>query len=105
MGTFIFFTYCLFLGKTVAAIYRTLTAGLERNLAGCSALCAYSIIHLAGFAALAIVLASIAACLATLGLIGETLLSVKFLLSGSESEFLSAFLADECLVSVHVIPR
>jgi len=77
--------------------------GLERNLTFLTALCANCVEHLT-FAVTSAVLASIAASLATLGLVSEALFCIKFLLSGSESEFLSAFLADECLVFVHEIP-
>ena len=78
--------------------------GLERNLTFLAAACTYCIIHLALSCAPVCCLARIAARLAALRLIGKALLSVKFLLTGSEGEFLSAILADQSLVVVHEIP-
>ena len=93
----------LFISEAVAAVYGTVGARLEGNLAGLSALCADSVEHLA-CAVVGSVFTLCAAFLAALGLVGEALLGIKFLLAGSESEFLSAFLADQGLVSVHEIP-
>ena len=90
------------LTETFAAVDGAIVAGLERNLAGLTAGGANSVVHLtAGAAGL---LASVAACLAAQGLIGETLLRVKFLFTGGEDELLTAVFADECLVVVHEIP-
>jgi hypothetical protein len=47
------------------------------------------------------ILAILAAGLASLGLVLESLFSIKFLFACSEYEFFSAFLAYQCLVSVH----
>ena len=90
--------------EALAAVNGAIVVRLEGNLALLTALCANSGEHLAGASLATACLTSGAAVTASLGLVGEALLSIKFLLSGSESEFLSAFLADECLVSVHVIP-
>jgi hypothetical protein len=89
--------------EAFAAVDRTVIAGLEGNLAGLSTACAYCIIHLACLSAVCC-FASIAARFATLRLVGKALLSIKFLLTGSEGEFLSTILADQCLVVVHEIP-
>ena len=42
---------------------------------------------------------------AALRFVLETFFGVKFLLTGSEDEFLSAILADQGLVLVHFVPR
>ena len=95
----------LSISETVAAVNGTVGARLEGNLALLAALGANGVKHLTLAALAGSVLSCHTAISAALGLVGETFFSVKLLLSGSESEFLSAFLADECLVSVHVIPR
>ena len=93
---------CLF-SKAVAAINRAVVAGLEGNLAGLTAFCAYCIKHLtsAAVAARAVALTSVPAGLAALRLIGEALFCKKLLLAGGESEFLSAILADDGFVLEH----
>ena len=89
--------------KAFAAVNRAVITRLERNLASLSALRAYCIIHLACLNAVCC-FASIAARFATLRLICEALFSIKFLLTGSKGEFLSAIFADQSLVVVHEIP-
>lgn len=87
--------FTLLLLEALAAVYRAILTGLERNLARISAACANCIIHLAlepAFASLGFTL--VTASLATKGLVLKTLLGIKFLLSGSKSEFLSAIFAD-----------
>ena len=75
--------------------------GLKGNLAGVAALGADGIKHLAGACSIvACALTVGTACLASLGLIGEALLCVKFLLAGSKGEFLSAIFADQYFVAV-----
>lgn len=95
-------TELLLISEAIAAVDRAVFTGLERNLAGLSAFSADCVEHLAGLAVTSCALTCSTACLATLRLIGKALFSVKFLLSGSEGEFLSAILADERLVSVHL---
>ena len=95
----------LLLLEALAAIYRAIFTGLERNLARISTACANRIIHLAlGLSVASLGLTLIAASLAAKGLVLKTLLSIKFLLSCSEDEFLSAIFADQCFVVIHVIP-
>ena len=99
------FVFTLLFLEALAAIYRAILTGLERNLAVVSAACTNCIIHLAlclAFASLC--LALVAASLATEGLVLKSLLGIKFLLSGSKSEFLSAIFADQCFVVIHDIP-
>ena len=81
--------------KAVAAVDRTVLSGLERNLAGLSALSADSVEHLAGAAGFASGrLAGGTAGLASLGLVGEALLRVELLLTGGEHELGATFFAD-----------
>jgi hypothetical protein len=89
--------------ETVAAINRAIGAGLERNLAGFSALGTNCIIHLTSttISARVVPLACITAGLTTLRLVGETLFSEKLLFVGGESEFLSAIFADDGFVLKH----
>lgn len=77
---------------------------LERNLAGISALGASSVIHLTCTALATLGLAVLTASLASLGLIGKALLDIKFLLTCSKGEFLSAIFADQSFVAVHRKP-
>jgi hypothetical protein len=92
--------------EAVVAVDGAVVARLEGNLAGLAALSANSLEHLASrsSALTTLCLASVAAIAASLGLVGEALLSVELLISGGENEFASAILADNGLVSVHVIP-
>ena len=79
---------------------------LEGNLALLTAVGANSVEHLAcGSLLTALSHAGVAAITASLGRVGEALLGVELLLAGGENEFASAILADNGLVSVHVIPR
>ena len=94
----------LSISETVAAVNRTVGAGLEGNLALLAALGANGVKHLTLAALAGSVLSCHTAISAALGLVGETFFSVKLLLSGSESEFLSAILADQGLVFVHLVP-
>jgi len=91
------------LTEAIAAVNRTIRAGLEGDFAGLAAACAGRVIHLTVAAAAAgrALLAGCTAILAALGLIGETLFRVEFLLVGSKGEFLSAIFADDGLVAVH----
>ena len=100
--------------EAIAALNRSVSGWLERNLTGFPAICAYRIIHLArcSVAVSAIAgtasgcaLTSDAAGFATLRFIRETLFGEKFLLVGSKGEFLSAIFADDGLVVVHLIPH
>ena len=93
----------LFISEAVAAVDGTVGAGLKGNFAFLSAFGANCVIHLA-CAVVGGVFALCAALFAALGLVGEAFLGIKLLLTGSESEFLSAFLADQGLVCVHEIP-
>jgi hypothetical protein len=89
--------------EAIAAVNRTVVAGLKRNLAGLSALCAYRVEHLASASART-AFARVAANLAALRLVGEAFFGVELLFTGRKREFLSAILADEGLVVVHEIP-
>ncbi len=76
--------------ETVAAVNRTVTGRLERNLSLCTAVSAGCGIHLTGSAVvstgIALLLAALTAGQATARLIGETFLGEEFLLAGSEGE-------------------
>ena len=91
------------LAEAIAAVNRTIRAGLEGDFAGFAAACAGCVIHLTVAAAAAgrTLLAGRTAILAALGLIGETLFRVEFLLAGGEGEALSAIFADDGLVAEH----
>lgn len=86
-----------------AAIDRTVSAGLERNLSGLAAAIADHIIHLA----LATIGATIrlttsrAASGAAAGLILEALVSIKLLFRRGEHEFCAALTANQSLVFEH----
>ncbi len=93
----------ILLSEAIAAIYRAVAVRFERNLTRLSALCADRIVHLA-CTVITVALTCVTACFATLRLVCKSLFSIKFLLAGSKSEFLSAIFADEGLVVVHNIP-
>ena len=86
-----------------AAIYRTISAGLEGNLSGLTAAVADHIIHLtiagAGSAVLGATLR--AAGGAAAGLVLETLVSIELLLGSGEYEFVAALTAGQSLVFEH----
>jgi hypothetical protein len=85
--------------EALAAVYRTVGLGLERHTSLTTAHSAGSGEILAGTAGR--ILAGVAAGLAALRLVLEATLSVEFLLTGSEHEFVSAFLAHKSLVFKH----
>ena len=89
--------------EAVTAVNRTVVVRLEGNLAGVATLGANRVKHLTGCtrSITARILAVGTAALASLGLVGEALLCVKFLLAGSKGEFLSAIFADQSFVAVH----
>ena len=91
------------LAEAIAAVNRTIRAGLEGDFAGLAAACAGRVIHLTVAAAAAgrALLAGCTAILAALGLIGETLFRVEFLLAGGEGEAGSAIFADDGFVAEH----
>ena len=106
-GTHFFRNHCelLSISEAIAAVYRAVGAGLKGNLALLAALGANGVKHLT-LAALAVsVLSCHTAISAALRLVSETFFSVELLLTCSKSEFLSAILADEGLVFVHLVPR
>lgn len=81
--------------ETIAAVHRAVVARLERNLAGLSALCTYGIKHLAcAVSAWIVVLTLDTTGLAALRFVCKILFSIKLLLTGRKSEFLSAIPAD-----------
>ena len=86
-------------GIALAAVNRSVVGRLERNFRFLAALSASRGEEL--FLGLSGVLSGIAARLAALRLVLETALSVEFLLTGGENEFLSAIFAFQCLVFVH----
>jgi len=87
----------------LAAVDGPVILGNERDLGGFAALCAYCIVHLAGAGSglTCIGFACAAASLAAGGLVLEALLSVEFLLTGSENEFSAAVFANQSLVLIH----
>ena len=80
------------LGEALAAEHGTVGLGLEGNLCLAAAVCAGSSEELTG--ATGAVLASVTASLAALGLVLEAALSVEFLLTGGENEFVAALFAN-----------
>jgi len=90
--------------ETIAAIDGAIPPGLKGDFAGLSALGANGVEHLASTASTDVPLAGVAAGLATLGLIRETLLRKELLFSGGKSEFLTAVLANDSFVLKHEIP-
>ena len=90
--------------EALAAVNGAIVVRLERNLALLAALGTNCVEQLAGSSLTAASLTGVAAITASLGLVGEALLGVELLLAGGENEFASAILADNGLVSVHVIP-
>ena len=95
------FRLLLFLhfGIALAAIYRAVFSGTERNFRFGTAGSACGCEHLAVGASA--VLAGIATNLASLRLIHETSFSIEFLFTGGESKFRSTFFAVERFVLVH----
>jgi hypothetical protein len=100
--------------EAIAALNRSVSGWLERNLTGLPAICAYRIVHLTGCivtvaaiagTAIGVTLTSNPAGLATLRFIRKAFFGEKFLLVGSKGEFLSAIFADDGLVVVHLIPH
>ena len=92
------------LAEAIAAVYRTIAMGLERNLGGATAAVADHFIHGAigrtvGIAAVGTT--GSAAGRATAGLILEALLGVESLFRSREGEFLATFTAGKGLVFVH----
>ena len=87
--------------KALAAVYRSVFTRLEWNLSFLAARSTDSCEHFTLW--LRCILARIAAGLASLGLVYETLGSIEFLLTGGENKFSATFFADESLVFVHLI--
>jgi len=95
---------CLHCCKAFAAVNRSVAVGLEGNLGGLSTVSAHSFKHLSG--CFTCILASIAASLASLRLILETLFSVEFLFACSEDKIFATIFAFQCDVLVHTFsPR
>lgn len=94
------FHFCI----AIAAVYRSVIAGLEGNL---SFFTATSTSGCEKFSCgLRCVLLCVAASFASLGLILEAFFSIEFLLAGCENEFCSAIFAFQCFVLVHLcLPR
>ena len=80
------------LSEALAAVYGTVGLGLEGNLCLAAATGASSSEELTR--ATGVVLTSIAAGLAALGLVLEATLCVEFLLAGGENEFVAALFAN-----------
>jgi hypothetical protein len=91
------------LGKAIAAVDRTVGLGLKRHTGFAAAGSAGSREEGALAAVAGVVLASIAALLAALGLILEAALRVEFLLTGGENELFAALFAYQGLVLVHLL--
>ena len=90
--TFLQLAFSTHLSEALAAVYGTVGLGLEGNLCLAAATMAGSGEELTG--ATSIVLASVTASLAALGLVLEAALCVEFLLTGGESEFVAALFAN-----------
>jgi hypothetical protein len=85
--------------EAIAAVNGAIGFGLEGDASFLAAASANGSEVLAG--ATSSVLAGVAASLAALGLILEAALSIEFLLTGGEHEFLTTFLANQSLVLIH----
>ena len=83
-----FFHFC----KALAAIYRTVLSGFERNFCFASAGCAGGGVHL--FLGFEFVFACVTALFAALGFVNESTLCIEFLLTGGESKFFAALFAN-----------
>ena len=93
MLTFCFLlAFCAHLSEALAAVYGTVGLGLEGNLCLAAAACAGSGEELTG--ATSVVLASVTASLAALGLVLEAALCVELLLTSGENEFVAALFAN-----------
>ena len=90
----------LHLSEALAAENGTVGLGLEGNLGFAAATSAGSGEELTG--ATGVVLASIAAGLAALGLVLEATLSVESLFASSEHELIAALFANQILIFVHI---
>lgn len=90
--------------EALAAKYRAVISGLERNLAGSSALGTNSVVHFTrcSLRTAARSLTGIAAGLAALRFIGETFFGVESLLIGGEYELGTAIFASDNFVVVHL---
>ncbi len=98
-------SYRLF-SEAVAAVNRAVVVRFEGNLANLAASGANRFEHLTVSASAgAAAFFSIAARLAALRFVCEALFGEKFLLAGSEGEFVTAIAADQSLVVVHIIPQ
>jgi hypothetical protein len=86
-------------GKALAAIHRTVALGLKGHTSFTTAGGAGSREEFTGTTRS--IFTGVTAGLAALGLVLEATLSVKFLLTGSEHEFVSTFLANQGFVFVH----
>ena len=80
------------LSEALAAVDGTIGFGLKGNLGLSAASCANSGKELTGTAGG--VLASVAACLAALGLVLEAALCIEFLFTGGENELITTFFAN-----------
>ena len=89
---FALLAFCAHLSEALAAVYGTVGLGLEGNLCLTAATGAGSSEELTGTTG--IVLTSITAALAALGLVLEATLCVEFLLTGGENEFVAALFAN-----------
>ncbi len=88
------------LSEASTAVYRSVSAGLERNFSFLAALSASGGEHLS--CCFACILSCCTAFLASLGFVLESLLCVEFLFSCGENEFFTAIFANQGLVFVHV---
>ena len=79
--------------EAVTAVDRTVILRLEGHLGLLAAVSTGDLEHLALLTAITAAAALVAAVTAACRLILETLLSIEFLLTGGESEFLATFLA------------
>ena len=84
--------------EAVAAIYRTIVLGKERNFGFFAAIGADHFVHLTSLAAIMIATTLIPTVAATCRLVLEALFRVEFLLARAEDKFFTAVFADQCLV-------
>ena len=88
--------------EAIAAVYGTISAGLERNLGLASAAITDHSEHLPGSAAVAVLsFTGVTAGLAPTGFILEALFGVEFLFAGRENKFVATITAGQSFVFVH----
>ena len=97
---------CSSLGEAVTAVHRAVVLRFKRNFRFFATTCTDDLVHLALLATFAAAAALVTTITAASRFVLEALLSVEFLFTSGEDEFLATFFARECLVleSHKIIP-